>query len=187
VGHAEADRISKDATDRGELVHAFVEWMYRCDLDGDAARTIEALGATSIRLSNRFGPTGVQMARDLYRASKRGCPASDVWCQETALWSASRRYAGRVDMVGLWHGVPSIVDYKTSTKPKREEWITDYYLQTAAYALAHDELFGSDIQQVVILITCATGELQTFMSDVRPWVSQLEDRLSAFYALPAAA
>jgi ATP-dependent exoDNAse (exonuclease V) beta subunit len=59
-----------------------------------------------------------------------------VWCQETALWSASRRYACRVDMVGLWNGIPSIIDFKTSTKPKREEWITDYYLQTTAYARA---------------------------------------------------
>ena len=168
-------------------MHTFVEQSYRCDLAPDDWPPVIRLGAASIQLSNKFGPAANQMARDLYRAAREGCPSTDVWCQETAVWSASRRYAGRVDMVGFWHGVPSIIDFKTSTKPKREEWITDYYLQPTAYALAHDELFGSDIQQVVILITCASGEVQTFTSDVRPWVSQLDDRLRAFYALPAAA
>jgi len=139
------------------------------------------LGRTSIDLSDRFGPTGVQMARDLYRRAKAGCPASEVWCQETALWSASRRYAGRVDLVGVWEGEPAIIDFKTSRKPKQDAWITDYWLQTTAYALAHNELFGSDITQLVLLITCETGEVQTFLGDTRQWTRHLDHRLSIYY------
>jgi len=185
IGDAEADRISAAATARGTLVHAYAEASYRCERvhDDHAALAIalRELGYVTIELSNRFGPAANQMARNLVRSAKALCPPADVWCQETALWSCTRRYAGSVDMVGLWHGTPAIIDFKTAAKPKREEWITDYWLQTTAYALAHNELFGSTIETLVILITCETGEVQTFVGSITPWIDALDARLATYY------
>ena len=61
-------------------------------------------------------------------------------------------YAGTTDLVGVYNGKPSIIDYKQTNKPKKTEWIHDYFIQCAAYAAAHNELFGTDIKQIIILM-----------------------------------
>jgi len=61
-------------------------------------------------------------------------------------------YAGSTDLVCRHDGMETIVDFKQSNRPKREEWVEDYYLQIAAYAMAHDQVYGSNIQQGVIMV-----------------------------------
>ena len=76
---------------------------------------------------------------------------SEVWGLEVAL-ILDNLYAGTADCVGMFNGIPSIIDFKTAKKIKRREWIEDYFLQGCAYANAHNVMFGTDIQQVVILM-----------------------------------
>lgn len=174
VGAEEAARISREATERGSLVHLYMEQVY-------AGATNDVRFATLDALREQFGSTGVDMAQNLLDATAKGCLPSDMWTQETPLWSKKKRVAGRVDMIGLWHGKPAAIDFKTSRKPKREEWLNDYYQQAAFYALAHNELFGSDITRLVILITCETGEVQTFLGDARAWEGHLNLRIKRYY------
>ena len=75
----------------------------------------------------------------------------EIWGVETAL-HLEDFYAGRTDLVGVYEGKSSIIDYKTSKRFKKEEYVRDYKLQTAAYAVAHDYMFGTDIEQGVLLI-----------------------------------
>jgi genome maintenance exonuclease 1 len=60
--------------------------------------------------------------------------------------------AGTTDCVGVWKGKPAIIDFKTTRKPKKREWIDDYFLQGAAYSAAHNEIHGTDIKTIVIMM-----------------------------------
>ena len=102
VGEEEAARVSKEATDRGTLVHEFAERHFNGE---DVWNELKEQ-----RLDVR------QMSRDLIRATERG--VEEVWGQEQVLWSNKYKYAGRCDMVGIWKGTPSIIDFKTSKKTK---------------------------------------------------------------------
>ena len=73
---------------------------------------------------------------------------------EITLYSDLLRVAGTADCIAEYNGIPSVIDFKTSRKPKKEEWIDDYYMQTFAYKLMFEEMTGVEIKQVVILIAC---------------------------------
>ena len=102
VGEEEAARVSKEATDRGTLVHEYAERHFNGEDVWDEIM--------NERLDVR------QMSRDLIRATERG--VEEVWGQEQVLWSNKYKYAGRTDMVGIWKGKPTIIDFKTSKKRK---------------------------------------------------------------------
>lgn len=106
----------------------------------------------------------------------------DVWGQEVALYSDMLGIAGRCDCIAVYRDQPSIIDYKTSTKIKQADQIEDYYLQMCAYAIMHNELYGTDISQGVILMTSAGGFPQEFVVDLREYVGKLADRVDAFFA-----
>ena len=72
-------------------------------------------------------------------------------------------YAGTADCVGTYNGVPSLIDFKTAKKIKRRDWIEDYFLQGSAYANAHNVMFGTDIQQIVILMVDRDLIFQEFL------------------------
>jgi genome maintenance exonuclease 1 len=83
---------------------------------------------------------------------EKGFPnLEEVWGSEVVL-SYPGLYAGQTDLVGVYQGRESIVDFKQSNKPKREEWIEDYYYQGVAYATAHDCIYGTNIEQAVIMM-----------------------------------
>ncbi len=88
----------------------------------------------------------------------------EVWGCEVQLYN-SNLYAGTTDVVGLYKGVPHIVDFKQTNKPKRREWIEDYFLQLAAYAMAHDVIYGTCVDQGVILMCSKDGFFQKFTSN----------------------
>ena len=100
-----------------------------------------------------------------------------------ALWSPSLKYAGRVDLVGLWKGITTIVDFKTSKKKKNVKQIKDYYIQCAAYAYAHNELFDTNIKQIVILITVENTEPQIFTGNMLNYIPDLKYRINKYYEL----
>jgi genome maintenance exonuclease 1 len=86
---------------------------------------------------------------------------NEIWGSEVPLYYPGK-YAGTTDLVGLYRGNPAIVDFKQSLKPKKHEWIQDYFHQLAAYALAHDVVHGTTITHGYVLIALQTGGTQEF-------------------------
>jgi genome maintenance exonuclease 1 len=86
----------------------------------------------------------------------------EIWGSEVVL-HYPKRYAGATDLVGIYQGRDSIIDFKQSNKPKKEEWIVDYKLQLAAYAAAHDCIYGTNIEQGVILMCTPDLYFQRFI------------------------
>ena len=120
----------------------------------------------------------IQMTRDLIKITESG--VDEIWGQEQVLWSNKYKYAGRCDMVGIWKGTPSIIDFKTSKKTKYIKQIKDYFIQCCAYAIAHNELYGTGIKNVVILITVDGKEPQCFETSAVPFLPELKNRRNQY-------
>jgi len=135
VGNEEADRIMRLATGIGTQVHLHLE---KYILEEDRPN-----GSNLIH----------QMARELSEiVIEQGLSKVDeVWGTEVPLYYPGL-YAGTTDCVGVYEGKPAIIDFKTSRKPKKREWIDDYFLQGAAYAEAHNQIYGTDIKTIVIMM-----------------------------------
>jgi len=108
--------------------------------------------------------SGTFMAQALAKVIiKEGLPKiNEVWGTEVSLYSTGL-YAGTTDLVGVHDNIPSIMDFKNSLKAKRKEWIEDYFMQLAAYALAHNEMFGTDIHRGVVMIATRDAKYQEFI------------------------
>ena len=89
----------------------------------------------------------------------------EVWGLESGL-ILDGLYAGTADCIGVYKGLPAIIDFKTAKKLKRKDWIEDYFLQCSAYANAHNVMFGSEIEQIVILMVDRDMVFQEYI--VRP-------------------
>lgn len=167
VGEEEAARVSKEATDRGTLIHAYAERHFNGE---------------TIWNELRDEPLDVrQMTRDLIKIVEPG--VEEVWGQEQILWSTKYRYAGRTDMVGVWQGKPAIIDFKTSKKPKQESQIRDYFIQCCGYSHAHNEMYGTDINHIVVAITVDGKEPQIFEKKASTFLYGLTSRLSDYYRI----
>lgn len=146
VGEAEAQRISTESAGLGTLVHKHIE------------NFIEGVerppGSTPIH----------QMARAMSdQVIEKGLTGVDeVWGMEASLYYPGL-YAGTTDLCGVYKGKPSIMDHKTAKKMKKPEWMQDYFIQTTAYALAHNEVHGTDIQQGVLFMVDRENQYQTFI------------------------
>lgn len=167
VGEEEAARVSKEATDRGTLIHNFAERHFNGD---------------SIWEDLRAQPMDVrQMSRDLITLVSSGL--EEVWGQEQVLWSNKYSYAGRTDMVGIWKGRPAIIDFKTSKKPKQSTQIRDYFIQCCGYAVAHNEMYGTAIRDIVVAITVDGKEPQLFEKTAPPFLYELQNRRAEYQKL----
>jgi hypothetical protein len=85
----------------------------------------------------------------------------EVWAMEQSLYFPGL-YSGTTDLVGVYEGQPAICDHKQTNKPKKEEWVEDYYLQLVAYALAHNEVYGTNIKRGVIFMCSRDFQYQQF-------------------------
>ena len=108
----------------------------------------------------------------------------EIWGIEQALYFPEL-YSGTTDLVGVYKGQPSICDFKQTNKPKKEEWVEDYYMQLAAYALAHNEVYGTEIREGHVFMCSRNCEYQQF--DLTPdkfdyWVERWLDRVEDYYA-----
>jgi ATP-dependent exoDNAse (exonuclease V) beta subunit len=164
VGEEEAARVSREATDRGTLVHEIAERHFNGE---DVLTSIHNLPA-DIR----------QMSQDLIKAVSIGI--EEIYGQEQVLWSSKYRYAGRTDMVGIWKGKPTIIDFKTSKKPKQVTQIRDYFIQCCGYAVAHNEMYGTAIKDCVVVITIDGKPAQTFEKPLPPFLYELQNRRKQF-------
>ena len=147
VGEAEANRISRKAAGRGTAVHQIIE---------------DYLNNLEDPIKDKM-PDAVVMFRQLQPILDKSI--SKVYMQEAPLWSYKYKLAGRVDCVADIKGKLSVVDFKTSMKPKKREWVTDYFLQTAAYSHMIKEMYGDTVEQTVIFIAVEDRDPQIFIGD----------------------
>ena len=147
VGEAEANRISRKAAGRGTAVHSIIE---------------DYLNNLEDPIKDKM-PDAVVMFKQLQPILDKSI--SKVYMQEAPLWSYKYRLAGRVDCVADIKGKLSVVDFKTSMKPKKREWVTDYFLQTAAYSHMIGEMYGDTVEQTVIFIAVEDRDPQIFVGD----------------------
>ena len=134
VGHENAERIKNHSASRGTAMHKFLEK----HVDGIGYDDLTTLGREAKAMANKIIEDGLSKVSEYYGS-------------EGMLYYPDL-YAGSTDLVCMHDGMETIVDFKQSNRPKREEWVEDYYLQIAAYAMAHDSVYGSNIQQGVIMV-----------------------------------
>ena len=101
------------------------------------------------------------------------CNINNIYAQEAGLYSDKYRVAGRVDCIAEYNGVPSIIDFKTSTKERKDEWNESYYIQGSAYAEMFVERTGIEISQVVILVVTEDGTVQEFIKEKYDYLDTL--------------
>ena len=165
VGQEEADRIKNTAATTGTHMHSVIERM--------------VAGKSLPRPTNWLMVRGYEMGYRL--VLEQFSSVDEIWGSEITLYMPNR-YAGTTDMVGLYKGKPAIIDFKQSNKPKRHEWITDYFHQLSAYALAHDYQFGTEIEMGVVMMAMQSGGTQVFTTTgseflqyKRGWLERVEN------------
>ena len=136
VGVENAQKITTEAANRGTRMHTYLEDYIK-------------QGQLRERGSNPFGWASHAMAQTVIEDGLIN--VNEIWGVEVPLYFPGL-YAGTTDGCGLHLNEESILDYKQTNKPKREEWIEDYYLQLTAYALAHNEVYGTNIRKGVVLM-----------------------------------
>ena len=104
----------------------------------------------------------------------------DVYSQEQALYSHKLRIAGRVDLIGVWNGKLSVIDFKTSVRQKEESYIQNYFMQCTAYALMFSELTGMWIDDIVVLIATGEGEAQLFERQIHDYRKPLMEYIDKY-------
>ena len=148
VGAKAADQISKEALSRGSSMHDFLEKFILNQLN------LDLLGDNSLEK---------QMADQIIENGLRN-DLSEVYGVEATLYYP-RKFAGAADLLGVYMGKETILDFKTGNKPRRDEWNDEYYLQLGAYSLAHDKVYGTNIKQGVILLCTKDLMFQRFIVD----------------------
>ena len=160
VGEEEANKISTQAANRGTAIHLIAE-KYLLNQDTYPPKTMPANIDTFKKIQKKLDEH-----------------VDVVHALEAPLYSLKLNAAGRTDCVATWDGVPSIIDFKTSRKPKQEEWIKSYFLQATTYALMFEELTGQEIPQFVIIVAVDHEETQVF---VKP-KSEFEDEVRQIFS-----
>ena len=166
VGEANAQRIVAEASDNGSRMHAILEYWVKNET---------YTGETTI-LSETMADIIKQNVQD---------DIDEVWGSEVNL-CYPQLYAGTTDLVGVYKGKPTIMDFKQTNKPKKREWIDDYFMQGAAYALAHNELYETKIESIAIFMCSREGQFQLFEVDEKEftdWETKWALRLQEFYEL----
>ena len=168
VGEAEAERIKTSSANRGTSMHKYLE-NYVLD--------------TGYEDLTEMGQLAKTMAQKVIEEGL--APVDGYFGSEVTLYYPGL-YAGSTDLVGLHNGQESIIDFKQSNRPKRIDWIEDYFMQIAAYAMAHDYVHGSNIQQGVIMICTPDLYYQEFKIEglqLRKWKHEFLKRLDQYFEL----
>jgi hypothetical protein len=171
VGHKQAQAITTEAAGRGTRMHKWLEDYVKTGAIGDPG-------------TNPYSVQSNQMARSIISQGMIKC--SEYWGTEVPLYFPNV-YAGTADLLGIHDGAESIMDHKQTNKPKKKEWIDDYFIQLAAYATAHNEVYGTNIRKGVIFMCSADNVYQEFISEgtefdhwVNVWFKKLEEYYTKF-------
>ena len=166
VGHEEAERIKNYSSSRGTAMHKFLEK----HIEGVGYEDLTPLGQEAKIMAQKIIDVGLKNITEYY--------GSEISLYYHGL------YAGATDLVCMHDGMETIVDFKQANRPKKKEWIDDYYLQIAAYAMAHDHMHGSQIRQGVIMICTPDSYYQEFKiqdAELRKYRHKFLKRLSQYH------
>ena len=168
VGEKEAERIKNLSSVRGTAMHKYLE------------SHIEGVGYEDLTDTGKQAKTMAQKVIDIGLA-----PVDEYFGSEVTMYYPGL-YAGQTDLVCMHNGMETIADFKQSNRPKQKEWIDDYFLQIAAYAMAHDYVYGSKIRQGVIMICTPDLYYQEFKiqdHELRQWKHKFLKRLDMYHEL----
>jgi len=178
VGEQKAQQITTEAANRGTRMHSYLESYVLSD-------ELKPLPG------NPYAHPSWFMAAEVIL--KGLCNVDEFWGVEVPLYY-SGLYAGTTDCLGIWKGRPAIMDFKQSNKPKKREYIGDYFLQLCAYAQAHNNMHGTEINQGVILMavqpkllednTYSTPEYLEFViegDEFNHWSNEWNKRVELYY------
>ena len=146
-GKTEAERIMKQSATRGTSMHKYLENYVL----GKGYDDLTDMGQETKRMAEKVIEVGL-------------APVSEYFGSEVTLYYPGL-YAGSTDLVGIHNGKETVIDFKQANRPKKEEWIGDYKLQAGAYAMAHDHVHGSNIEQCVIMVCTPDLYYQEFKID----------------------
>jgi hypothetical protein len=166
VGEKKAEEIKNLSSKRGTSMHKYLENY----ILGQGYEDLTDLGQESKRMAEKVIEVGL-------------LPVSGYYGSEVTLHYPGL-YAGSTDLVGVHNDMDTIIDFKQSNRPKRIEWIEDYFLQIAAYAMAHDYVHGSKIRQGVIMVCTPDLYYQEFKvqdAELRQWKHKFLKRLNQYY------
>ena len=160
VGNDVANQIMRSAAKRGTAVHQLVEdYLNNTDLSKQDVLPLALFTLLKPELDN----------------------INNIVIQEGGLYSDKWGIAGRVDCIAEYQGKLSVIDFKTSTKEKKEAWVENYFIQGSAYCEMYEERFNQEINQVVILIVTEDGAVQTFIKDKKDYLPLLKPAIEEFY------
>ena len=161
VGAEVANAISTKAARRGTNVHSMCEDLINNKLD-----------------LKKFLPVDVEMFKTIEPIINE--KIDRIYAQESTLYSDYLGVAGRVDVIAEWEGRLSVIDFKTSSKPKKKEWISSYFQQTSAYAVMFEERTGIPVDQVVVLIAVDNSTPQIYIEKRDNHIQDCIDTITDF-------
>ena len=167
VGHKEAERIKNEASNRGSSMHSYIEQFL--------------LGKFNLDLLEEENKSK-KMAEEIIDNGLKN-KLSEVWGAEATVYYPGK-YGGTADCIGVYEGKETILDFKQSNKPKKEEYIEDYFLQLGAYTLAHNTVYNSRITQGVILLCTVDRLFQDFKiegNELINFQNQFLEKVEQFY------
>ena len=168
VGEAKAEEIKNLSSKRGTAMHKFLE------------SYVEGVGYEDLT------DIGVQAKPMAQKIIEIGLAPVDEWYGSEVTLHYPGLYAGSTDLVCRHNGMDTIIDFKQANRPKNKDWIEDYYLQIAAYCMAHDYVYGSAIQQGIIMVCTPDLYFQEFKfkdHELRQWKHKFLKRLDMYHEL----
>jgi len=169
VGEQKAKQITQEAAGVGTSMHGFLEHYTKGEELPNKSNLVHVQGRKMAEVVIQDGLSKVD----------------EVWGSEVHLYYPDL-YAGTTDLVGVHNGVPAIMDFKQTNKPKKEEWIDNYKLQGAAYALAHNHIYETDINKIVIMMCSRDLQYQEFIVEGEAfdqWSKAWSDRLMQYLGI----
>ena len=168
VGEAKAEEIKNLSSKRGTAMHKFLE----CYIEGSGYDDLTDIGVQAKPMAQKIIDIGL-------------APVDEYYGSEVTLYYPGL-YAGSTDLVCSHNGMDTIIDFKQANRPKNKDWIEDYYLQIAAYAMAHDYVYNSQIQQGIIMVCTPDLYYQEFKfkdHELRQWKHKFLKRLDMYHEL----
>ena len=168
VGEDKAEIIKNISSKRGTSMHKYIEAF----ILEKGYEDMTSLGQQAKTMANKIIENAL-------------LPVEEYFGSEVTLYYPGL-YAGTTDLVCMHNDMETVADFKQANSPKRKEWIEDYYLQIAAYAMAHDYVYGSNIRQGIIMVCTPDLYLQEFRfqdAEMRMWKHKFLARLNEYYEI----
>jgi hypothetical protein len=168
VGEAKAEEIKNLSSRRGTAMHKYLE----CYIESKGYEDLTDIGVQAKPMAQKIIDIGL-------------APVDEWYGSEVTLYYPGL-YAGSTDLVCRHNGMDTIIDFKQANRPKNKDWIDDYYLQIAAYCMAHDYVYNSQIQQGIIMVCTPDLYFQEFKfqdHELRQWKHKFLKRLDIYHEL----